>query len=107
MLMGTEKYNRTEAITLYMRGAVGFLNHVQELASNWHAPISVAIFLNPEEEDMFLYNLGSVRNCGVKSEAVKRFVDFHIYYNSNWKPNSTIWRDKIVQHNQSSCGGSK
>ena len=103
MFVGSENFNCSEAMTLYMGSNTDFLGHVQELAANWNAPISIAVYVDREEERTFLRRMGHILHCGINSRAVAQFVDFHIYYLSEWKPNLKMWRKRVAQFSQAHC----
>ena len=114
LINAKDTFDCSSAVTLFHSADIDFVKNIPELAKNWAAPISLAIYLSQDQENNFLLQMRQILHCDQQQRGndsltvVEKFVDFHIYYLSEWKPNVGFWKNFILHRGQvqeeESCG---
>lgn len=56
------------------------------LFSRWQAPLSIALYAPGDDFQSTVQRILHLRNCDAEKTLVKRFVSFHIYFESKFSP---------------------
>lgn len=85
-----------ESITYTTHADITFLDNLIPLLERWRGPISVALYAPGTDFKDALNSMRYLRDCESNSELVKKFVTFHIYFESLHFP-------KMVSYNKFYC----
>uniref|UniRef100_T1JJI3 N-acetyllactosaminide beta-1,3-N-acetylglucosaminyltransferase n=1 Tax=Strigamia maritima TaxID=126957 RepID=T1JJI3_STRMM len=72
------KFNYTDTITYSTHATPDFLFHLEELASRWRGPISVAVYAPGSDFDLATRIIRYLHQCA--NESVRYYVSFHLFF---------------------------
>lgn len=75
-----------ESITYTTHSDFTFLDNVVPLLERWQAPLSVALWAPGDFLDQTINAIVTLRNCQEKSELVRQYATFHIFFESRFMP---------------------
>ncbi|XP_076059747.1 beta-1,4-glucuronyltransferase 1-like isoform X2 [Oratosquilla oratoria] len=89
-LPADRSYRLNESVTYSTHATPEFLHHVEELATRWTGPVSVAVYVPNTDFCLVLAKLARLRACG--SRAIRENVSWHLYWHKDTPPAVQNWR---------------